>query len=97
MKLYHVRGAGNIARAIIKIMGAAIGKNALFKNNGLGTVIHPSTVIEDNVKIYQNVTIGRADGYKKVEDQSHLEGFVIKKVQELVLVYVFLQRKVYLQ
>lgn len=27
----------------------------------MGTVIHPNTIIEDNVWIYQNVTIGRAN------------------------------------
>lgn len=38
-----------------------IGKNVQFPHNAIGTVIHNNTIIEDNVKIYQNVTIGRAD------------------------------------
>lgn len=36
----------------------AIGKNLCLPHFGLGVVIHPRTVIGDNVKIYQNVTIG---------------------------------------
>lgn len=41
-----------------------IGKNCDFPHNSVGTVIHPDTIIKDNVKIYQNVTIGRADIYE---------------------------------
>lgn len=41
-----------------------IGENCDFPHNSVGTVIHPDTVIKDNVKIYQNVTIGRADIYE---------------------------------
>ena len=37
------------------------GKNVRFPHNSVGTVIHPNTIIEDNVWIYQNVTIGRAN------------------------------------
>lgn len=35
-----------------------IGKHVQFVHNGLGVVIHPKTIIKDNVMIYQNVTIG---------------------------------------
>ncbi len=45
-----------------------IGKNVKFPHNSVGTVIHNNTIIEDNVKIYQNVTIGRADIDKKMKD-----------------------------
>lgn len=41
-----------------------IGENCDFPHNSVGTVIHPNTIIKDNVKIYQNVTIGRADIYE---------------------------------
>ena len=37
-----------------------IGSNVQFRHGGLGTVIHPDTVIEDNVIIYSNVTVGKA-------------------------------------
>lgn len=38
-----------------------IGSNLQLPHNSIGTVIHPNTSIGNNVKIYQNVTIGRAD------------------------------------
>lgn len=38
-----------------------LGKNVQFPHNSFGTVIHNNTIIGNNVKIYQNVTIGRAD------------------------------------
>ena len=41
-----------------------MGENCDFPHNSVGTVIHPDTIIKDNVKIYQNVTIGRADIYE---------------------------------
>lgn len=55
-----------------------IGKNVKFPHNSFGTVIHPNTIIEDNVKIYQNVTIGRAD-VEKQYDESEFESIIIKK------------------
>ena len=42
-----------------------IGNNVNFCHNCLGTVIYAGTVIEDNVRIYQNVTIGLNNPYKK--------------------------------
>jgi len=35
-----------------------IGEGSLFVHNGLGCVINPDAIIGNNVKIYQNVTIG---------------------------------------
>lgn len=40
-----------------------IGENVEFKHNGLGCVIHRSSVIKDNCWIYQNVTIGANTRY----------------------------------
>ena len=54
-----------------------LGNNVQFPHNSIGTVIHNNTVIEDNVKIYQNVTIGRADIWKK--ENTDFKGFIIKK------------------
>lgn len=57
-----------------------IGKNVKFPHNSIGTVIHDKTVLEDNVKIYQNVTLGRADVYKSSKDANiEFEGFHIKE------------------
>ena len=44
----------------------------------IGIIIHPDTVIEDNVKIYQNVTIGRGDIFND-EPADDFKGFIIKK------------------
>lgn len=44
-----------------------IGNNVKFPHNSYGTFIHPNTTIKDNVKIYQNVTIGRSDIYNDFE------------------------------
>lgn len=38
-----------------------VGKNVSFPHNSLGTVIHPNTIIEDDVTIYHQVTLGRAE------------------------------------
>lgn len=53
-----------------------IGDNVSFPHNAVGTVIHDNTVIENNVKIYQNVTLGRADVY--TNEASEFEGFHIE-------------------
>ena len=55
-----------------------IGENVKFPHNSIGTVIHNNTIIEDNVKIYQNVTIGRADIYKKATS-SKMKSIIIKE------------------
>lgn len=39
-----------------------IGKNSFFVHNGLGCVIHQDTVIGDNCRIYQNVSIAGRNG-----------------------------------
>lgn len=51
-----------------------IGENVKFCHNALGTVISSWTQIEDDVKIYSNVTVGRAD----FNDKEKCE-FIIKK------------------
>ena len=54
-----------------------LGRNVSFPHNSVGTVIHNNSVIDDNVRIYQNVTLGRADIEKNAED-SKMEGIHIK-------------------
>lgn len=60
-KMYWV--AGLIMRFIRIIYscdippGIQIGKEVLFKHNGLGVVIHPASIIGDYTQIYQNVSI----------------------------------------
>lgn len=54
-----------------------IGKNVQFIHNSYGTVLHPSTEIEDDVQIYQNVTCGRGDCW--VKTGSKFKKIIIKK------------------
>lgn len=70
----YLRQKGGI-RAIIAIIilwvnnveippQVVLGDDIQFIHNAYGAVIHPNTKIENNVKIYKNVTIGRADCYR---------------------------------
>lgn len=86
VKMYHIPLIGGIAKKINFILGVdiprsvVIGKNVTFPHNSIGTVIHNNTVIEDNVKIYQNVSMGRADVYlPKEKANPNFKGFHIKK------------------
>ena len=74
IKLYNMRfkALAKFYIILIRVLCACevscemnVGKNVQFVHNGLGVVIHPKTIIDDNVMIYQNVTIG---GNTKIED-----------------------------
>lgn len=54
-----------------------IGENLQLPHNSFGTVIHPNTSIGNNVKIYQNVTIGRAD-VNMPYDKSKMKKIIIE-------------------
>lgn len=54
-----------------------LGNNVSFRHNAPGTVIHGSTIIGNNVKIYQNVTLGRADLYN-TPSSSNFKGIVVE-------------------
>ena len=60
----YLRG---IYRKLTKLWGCCVGKNMVlgenvqFVHNSIGSVIYTDTVIGNNVRIYQNVTIGKAD------------------------------------
>ena len=75
---------GKIVEKIILKKGISIprkvkiGNNVEFPHNSIGTVIHPNTIIEDNVKIYQNVTLGRADIHIPIE-KSKMKEIHVKK------------------
>lgn len=77
IKLYKIPILSILARHMILLKGADIprsvklGKNVSFPHNSLGTVIHPNTIIDDNVKIYQNVTVGR----KNIYDNKVISGY----------------------
>lgn len=49
----------------VKIKGRII-----LPHGGMGVVIHPNTIIGDNVRIYQQVTVGRADIWNEKPSES---------------------------
>jgi serine O-acetyltransferase len=63
------RRAWRAARELLLIYGiefpasVKVGSDLQMVHRGMGTVIHPSTVIGNRVRIYHQVTIGRADGH----------------------------------
>lgn len=68
---YGAEGGGGLRRRIAQVLlivlfsfdlppEVELGKNVQFRHNCLGTVIHPKTIIGDNVMICQGVTIGDA-------------------------------------
>lgn len=81
-KLYKYPVIKKIARVLVLFCGAditthvKIGNNVQFPHNSVGTVIAPCTVIEDDVIIFQCVTIGYAGSGPPPES---LKGFIIKK------------------
>ena len=75
---------GKLAYFILKLLGAEvplsvkIGPNCLLLHGGFGVVIHPKSEIEENVRIYPGVTLGRADIHIPAE-KSKFEGIHIGK------------------
>lgn len=69
IKFYRFKFIRKIAENIILLLGAhilfnvSIGKNVNFAHNAISSVIHNSTVIKDNVIIFQNITIGKANPF----------------------------------
>lgn len=84
IKLSRTPILGILGRFMLIILGCdipekvKIGKNVKFVHRAIGVVIHESSKIEDNVKIYQNVTLGRADIYLPYS-QSEMKGIIIKE------------------
>jgi serine O-acetyltransferase len=70
---------GRLAYLFLKFFGVEfpisvkIGKGFILEHGGFGTVIHSKTTIGERVKIYQGVSVGRADIYRSIE-KSHFEG-----------------------
>lgn len=70
-KKTHSRLIKKITRKLSKMLGCCIGEgvimgsNVRFPHNAIGTVINSSTVLEDDVIVYQNVTCGRSDIFSK--------------------------------
>ena len=83
IKLYRIPIVGKMSRRIVQLFGCEvptsviIGDNVVFVHNAVGTVIHENTEIKDNVKIYQNVTIGRGNIWE--DAYSDFDGFLIEE------------------
>lgn len=83
IKIRNIYGLRRIVQKILLFLGVDLpykvnlGKNVKFPHNSIGTVIHPNTKIGNEVKIYQNVTIGRADIYNSFE-QSEMKRIEIE-------------------
>lgn len=84
VKLRKYPVIGVFAYYVLKICGldlprnVKIGTGVKFMHWSVGTVVHRYTEIEDDVRIFQNVTLGRADVYRSLED-TKMEGILIKK------------------
>lgn len=81
--LFLIRGRtipiiGILFYFILKIIGVEIplsvklGKDVAFPHWAYGLVIHKNTEIEDDVRLYQGVTIGRADVYNDIQDSKFI-------------------------
>lgn len=85
--IYRKKSITNICKCVCKLQGAElpppcnIGKNIRFPHGLKGIVLHPNTIIEDNVTIFHQVTCGRGDFYNidKRVIESPFKGIVIKK------------------
>lgn len=69
------RRKSRLAREVLALYGidlpaaVQVGERFQLMHRGFGTVIHPETVIGDDVQIYHQVTIGRRDAHVR-RDQS---------------------------
>lgn len=57
-------------------MSVKVGRNVKLVHWANGLVVHPNTIIEDNVRIYQGVTLGRANIHKPI-NESKMKGIHI--------------------
>lgn len=74
---------GKFCTSLLKLLGLEIpqkvimGEKVTFPHLGGSIVIHPDTVIGNNVNIYHSVTIGRADAYIS-RDMSKMKKIIIE-------------------
>jgi serine O-acetyltransferase len=81
IKLRNIPGLKYISYLAMKLLGVEIptsvriGRNLTLPHWSNGTVIHSNTIIGNNVRIYQQVTVGRADIYN---NSSQVESITIE-------------------
>lgn len=80
LKLRNKRYIKKIARFLLQLIytidipnSVVIGENIKLVHNSPGLVLHPNTKIGNNVRLYQGVTLGRADIYNDIEDSKFKE------------------------
>lgn len=56
-----------------------VGKNVQFIHNSLGTVLHSKTVLKDEARIFQGVTLGDGNSYVGYCGANKCEGIIIGK------------------
>lgn len=82
VKLRNYPVVGRIAREMMMLSGlevpadVIIGSRFTIHHRGMGTVIHPLTAIGNDVTIYHQVTVGRADAHRPYSE-SRMRGIVI--------------------
>ncbi|MBG6057006.1 serine O-acetyltransferase [Cryobacterium sp. MP_M5] len=58
---------GRVANAVLRVLGVnipsgvVVGRGLSLPHGAVGLVVHERTVLGDNVKLYQGVTLGRSD------------------------------------
>jgi serine O-acetyltransferase len=75
------RRKSRLARELMLLYGldvpaeVRVGDGLILQHRGMGTVIHPDTIIGDRVTIYHQVTVGRADAHVPRENSPmrHIE------------------------
>lgn len=77
---------GKVFYILLRVIGVdipvsvKIGKNVRFHHWAIGSVIHNNVQLKDNVRIYQGVTLGRADIFRNSEEYTGIiveEGAII--------------------
>ena len=72
------RFVGRFVRQIMMLIGVdvprtvTIGRGLRVYHRGYGLVVHPKTIIGDNVRLYHGVTIGRADPHTGVREPENM-------------------------
>jgi len=75
---------GRFARLGLLLIGLEVppqvrlGRNVRLPHNGIGVIVHLTTELGDNVRIYPGVTIGRSDLYRLWTDVDQGGGVVVE-------------------
>jgi serine O-acetyltransferase len=82
------RSTQRLAYKALKLLGVEIpptveiGENFQLAHGAVGLVIHEATVIGNNVKVFQGVTLGFADQHLRIDERSSALGSIGRIVVE---------------